>query len=157
MIGTTTIGKLAKTWGMARNTLWRRLMVLHRDHPEGGWLVRRSSTWSVNVTMLRKFHPELFQQPSTKDFSIRLLSLESTVKLGTAVPDPNVPAVTPDVANVNAPVFANVASPDNATGEATLLPLPTKIFVEANVEVNLLLNVVKSADAKAPRFVADAD
>ena len=80
MIGTTTIGKLAKTWGMARNTLWRRLMVLHRDHPEGGWLVRRSSTWSVNVTMLRKFHPELFQQPSTKDFSIRLLSLESTVK-----------------------------------------------------------------------------
>ena len=79
MTGSTSIGSLAKRWGMPRMTLWRRLMCLHRDYP-GHWLVRHGRTWAVNVTMLRTSHPELFQQPDQRDFSLRLLSLESALK-----------------------------------------------------------------------------
>jgi len=79
MIGSTSIGCLAKRWGMTRSTLWRRLMCMHRDRP-GHWLVRNGRTWAVNVTMLRTIHPELFHQPDPRDFSLRLLSLESAVK-----------------------------------------------------------------------------
>ena len=79
MIGTTTVGKLAKKWGMERGTLRRRLLRMHRDRP-GAWMVRLGNHWAVNVTLLRKVHPELFGLPDPRDFSLRLLSLESAVK-----------------------------------------------------------------------------
>ena len=81
--------------------------------------------------------------------------LLSNVKDGTAVAEPTVAAVTV-FAKVNTPAFEIVASPLNETGLARLDPLPTLMKPELNVEVSLLLKIVKSADANAPRFVADA-
>jgi predicted nucleic acid-binding protein len=51
---------------------------------------------------------------------------------------------------VKTPVFERVASPDSATAVATLLALPTKIFVDASVLVNLLLNVDQSVLESLP-------
>ena len=58
-----------------------------------------------------------------------------------------VPAVE-TVANVNAPVLLIDASPETVTAVGTLPALPTQIFPLVNELLNLLLKVVKSADAK---------
>ena len=67
-----------------------------------------------------------------------------------------VPAPTPVVDKFNTPALEIPASPVIATPVAMPPALPTKIFADVNDEVSLLLNIVKSADAKAPRFVGEA-
>lgn len=77
-----TIGQLAETLGVPRNTLWRRLLRL-----AGGkgvtWMFRRGRHWAVNVDRLRKDCPE-FALPATEserleDHEARLHTLETLV------------------------------------------------------------------------------
>ena len=57
-------------------------------------------------------------------------------------------AVTPEFANVNAPVLMRVASPERVTPVATFDTLPTKILPEARVEVSLPFNVFQSPEPR---------
>ena len=60
------------------------------------------------------------------------------------------------LATVNAPVLDKVASPDITTGAAFAEALPTNMLAEGKFVLNLLLNVIQSAEVKAPREVAEA-
>lgn len=79
---TMTIPALARTRGIPRRTLFRRLLRLYRadkadptrDHT---WLHRYAEgAWRVNTSRLRLAHPELFDVPPPGEVYEQLLAVE---------------------------------------------------------------------------------
>lgn len=76
---TLTIGQLAQRAGVARNTLWRRLVRLQAA-TGATWMARHGRHWAVNVARLQAEAPE-FALPASvserlEDHEDRLLALE---------------------------------------------------------------------------------
>jgi hypothetical protein len=67
-----------------RRRVWRKLVKLHAADRAAGrqlWMYRAGAdggagAWRINVPMLRKHHPELFDAPDPKDHEERLTRLE---------------------------------------------------------------------------------
>lgn len=68
-----TIPQLARELGQARNTMWRKLLVLHAadraEYPcQPTWLHRQTrGAWAVNRSLLAARHPELFNAMNHAD------------------------------------------------------------------------------------------
>ena len=70
--------------------------------------------------------------------------------VGTALAEPYVPEVTPELTRVTRPELESATSPVTTTEVAEPEPLPTKIVPLAKFEVNFELNVDQSLEVRKP-------
>ena len=81
-----TLAELAEDYGLSRRTLLRRLpSLLRADAEKGGtnfvpWMWMVGKKWLVNVSLLRRSHPEAFEWPSTDELDHRVTRLERQVE-----------------------------------------------------------------------------
>lgn len=88
-----TVRALAKSRGMADHRPLRRILIAKHDAdmvafaagrgPEPKWLVRtmakRGSGWRVNFSLLRRFHPDMFESADPADVDERVDLLENQI------------------------------------------------------------------------------
>lgn len=82
-----TIPQFARSRGVPRATMFRRLMAMHAlDRQAGGadwvpWLFRyEGGPWRVNESRLRRAHPEQFDVPSNEELDRRVSRLEGQME-----------------------------------------------------------------------------
>ena len=82
-----TIAELGELLGWGYQKTWRRIKGIHSVRP-GSWLVRERLTpddvkpgYRINLSLLRKEHPELFEAPDPEDTDGKLEELGERVKV----------------------------------------------------------------------------
>jgi hypothetical protein len=88
LIDGPTIPQLARKLNVPRNTMWRRLVTLHaRDRAASlcefiPWMYRHmGGPWRVNLSRLRRAHPEMFEIASNEELDGRLKRVERQVEV----------------------------------------------------------------------------
>ena len=75
-----TLSELGQLLGWDRRRTWRRVQAIHETRP-GKWLLDVRGQYRVNISLLRREHPELFEAPDPEDLEGKQDDLSERVKV----------------------------------------------------------------------------